>query len=105
MQYHGSVGILVERHALTVKHDVGIAYSGGPTASYTSDMDANQLTWDSLRSKSYSIDDFYVQSGVGPAGGRILVVINGVAMPFEDARALDRGVVTLDEIARHRTVR
>ncbi len=44
-----------------------------------------------------------MQAAVEPAGGRMLVVVNGVAMPFEDARALDRGVVTLDEIAKHRT--
>ena len=68
-------------------------------------MDTNQPTWDSLRSKGYSIDDFYVQSGGGPADGRMLVVINGVGMPFDDARALDRGVVTLDEIAKHRSAR
>lgn len=67
-------------------------------------MEANQQTWDSLRSKGYDIGDVYVQAGLGPAGGRMLVVINGVAMPFEDARALDRGVVTLDEIAQHHTV-
>ena len=67
-------------------------------------MDFNKPTSDSLRSKGYSIDNFYVQSGIGPVGGRMLVVINGVAMPFEDARALDRGVVMFDEIAAHRTV-
>lgn len=68
-------------------------------------MDINQPTWNSLRAKGYSIDDFYVQSGVGQVGGRMCVVVNGVAMPFEDARALNRGVVTLDEIAKHRTAR
>ena len=66
-------------------------------------MDMNQPTWDSLRSKGYNVGDFYVQGGVGPAGGRMYVVINGVAMPFEDARALDQGAVTLNEIAKHRT--
>ena len=43
-----------------------------------------------------------MQAGVGPAGGRMFVVVNGVAMPFDDGQALDRGVLTLDEIARHR---
>ena len=56
-----------------------------------------------LRSKGYNVGDFYVQAGVGSAGGRMLVVIDDVAMPFEDARALDRGIVTLDEIAHHRS--
>ncbi len=65
-------------------------------------MDFNQPTWDSLRSKGYSVDDFYVQDG-GPLSGRMFVVISGVAMPFEDARALERGIVTLAEIATHRT--
>lgn len=68
-------------------------------------MDINQPTWISLLAKGYSIDDVYVQSGVGQAGGRMYVVVNGVAMPFEDARALDRGVVALDQIAKHRTAR
>jgi hypothetical protein len=68
-------------------------------------MDFNQPTWDSLRGKGYNIDDVYVQTGIGPAGGRMYVVINAVAMTFEDARALDRGAVTLDEIARRRTAR
>jgi len=58
---------------------------------------------DSLRSKGFNVGDVYMQAAVEPAGGRMLVVVNGVAMPFEDARALDRGVVTLDEIAKHRT--
>jgi hypothetical protein len=67
-------------------------------------MDFNQPTWDGLRTKGYSIDDFYVQTGVGQMGGRMYVVINGAAMPYADARALDRGIVTLEEIAKHRTV-
>lgn len=37
-------------------------------------MDFNQRTWDSLRVKGYDIGDFYVQAGVGPAGGRMYVV-------------------------------
>jgi hypothetical protein len=66
-------------------------------------MNPNELLWDSLRSKGYYVGDFYLQAGVRLAGGRMLVVINDVAMPFEDARALDRGIVTLDEIAHHRS--
>ena len=65
-------------------------------------MSFNQPLWDSLRAKAFSVTDFYVQNGVGPQGGRMYVVIDGVAMPFADARALDCGVVTLDEIARQR---
>jgi hypothetical protein len=56
-----------------------------------------------LRAKGYSIDDFYIQSGVGSTGARMFIVISGVAMPFEDARALEQDLVTLDEIATHRT--
>lgn len=66
-------------------------------------MDFNQRTWDSLRVKGYDIGDFYVQAGVGPAGGRMYVVVNGVAMPFADARALAEGIVTLEDIAKKRT--
>ncbi len=73
--------------------------------AYTGGTDINQPTWNSLRAKGYNIDDFYVQSGGERIGGRMYVVVSGVAMPFEDARALDRGVVTLDEIATHRTAR
>jgi hypothetical protein len=64
---------------------------------------SNDELWVSLRGKGYDVGDVYVQAGVGPADGQIFVVISGVAMPFEDARALDRGIVTLDEIAQHRT--
>ena len=60
-------------------------------------------TFDSLRAKGYDVGDVYVQAGVGPAGGQMRVVINAVAMPFADARALDRGIVTLDEITKHRS--
>ena len=63
---------------------------------------SNDELWASLRGKGYDVGDVYVQAGVGPVGGQMRVVINGVAMPFQDARALDRGIVTLDEIAKHR---
>ena len=66
-------------------------------------MDANQATWDSLRAKGYSIDDVYVQAGAGSTSGQMYVVINGVAMPFDDARALERGAATIDEIAGRRS--
>ena len=66
-------------------------------------MDVNQATWDSLRAKGYSIDDVYLQAGAGPASGQMYVVINGVAMAFDDARALERGAATIDEIAARRT--
>lgn len=65
-------------------------------------MSFHQQTWDSLRSKGFTISDIYVQSNVGPLGGRMYFVINDVAMSFDDARALDSSVVTLDEIARQR---
>lgn len=67
-------------------------------------MDANQLTWESLRSKGYTIDDFSLP-GTRPATGRMLVVVGGVAMSFEDARALDLGSVTLDDMGQHRSAR
>jgi hypothetical protein len=64
-------------------------------------MDFNQPLWDSLKAKGFAIGDFYVQAGAGPQGGRMYVVIDGVSMSFEEARALDRGIVTLNEIAAH----
>jgi hypothetical protein len=63
-------------------------------------MDFNQELWDSLRSKGHSIDDVYLQTGVGPVGGRIYVVVDEVAMSFEHARALDRGFLTVAQIAQ-----
>ena len=66
-------------------------------------MDGNQSLWDSLRSKGHVVGDVYVQSRVGQSGAQMYVVIDGVAMPFDDARALDRGLVTLDETAKHRS--
>jgi len=66
-------------------------------------MDTMKPTFDSLRTKGYDVGDVYVQAGVGTAGGQMRIVINGVAMPFANARALDRGIVTLDEIAKHRS--
>ena len=66
-------------------------------------MDMMKPTFDSLRAKGYDVGDVYIQAGAGPVGGQMRVVISGVAMPFADARALDGGIVTLDEIAKHRT--
>ena len=62
-------------------------------------MDFNQQLWDSLRAKGFTVGDVYVQEGVGPQSGRMYVVIDGISMSFADARALDRGLVTLSEIA------
>jgi hypothetical protein len=62
-------------------------------------MDFNQQLWDSLRAKGFTIGDFYVQEGIGPQDGRMYVVIDGISMSFAAARALDRGVVTLSDIA------
>ncbi len=63
-------------------------------------MSFNQELWDRLKAKGFNISDVYLQTGVGPQGGRMYVVIDNVAMSFAGARALDRGIVTLDEIDR-----
>ena len=57
----------------------------------------NEKLWASLRRKGYRIDIRVSQV--------MHVAVNGVEMPFGDARALDRGFVTLDEIARHCSAR
>ena len=62
-------------------------------------MDPNQELWDRLRSNGHVISDFYVQTGVGPLNARMYVVIDDVAMSFENARALDRGILTIAGIA------
>lgn len=64
-------------------------------------MNSNQELWDGLREKGFTIGDIYVQTGAGPQDGRMYVVVDSVAMSFADARALDRGVVTLSDIAAH----
>jgi hypothetical protein len=46
------------------------------------------------------IGDIYLQTGVGPMGGRMYVVIDEVAMSFEHVRALDRGFLTVAQIAQ-----
>jgi len=66
-------------------------------------MDAMKPTFDGLRAKGHTIDDIYVQAGVAQAGAQHYVVVSGVAMPYRDATALNRGWVSLDEIARYRT--
>lgn len=62
-------------------------------------MDPNQELWDRLRSNGHVISDFYVQTGVGPLDARMYVVIDEVAMSLENARALDRGSLTISGIA------
>ena len=46
-------------------------------------------------------NDIYVQAGVGPAGGRMHVVINAVRCRSMTREALRRRVVTIDEIAEN----
>ena len=56
--------------------------------------EANERLWANLRSKGYRID-----IGVSQV---MHVAVNGVEMPFDDARALDRGWVSLNQIERYR---
>jgi hypothetical protein len=63
-------------------------------------MDFHQELWDRLRSRGHCIGDIYLQAGVGPMWGRMYVVIDEVAMSFEHARALDRGFLTVAQIAQ-----
>jgi hypothetical protein len=63
-------------------------------------MDFQRDLWDRLRSRGHCIGDIYLQTGVGPMGARMYVVIDEVAMPFGHARALDRGLLTVAQIAQ-----
>jgi hypothetical protein len=63
-------------------------------------MDTMKPILDSLRAKGFDVGEVYVQAGAGPAGGQMQIVIGGVAMSFADARALDLGIVTLDQITK-----
>lgn len=55
--------------------------------------ESNEQLWVSLRGKGHSVEIRVTRL--------MRVAIDGIEMPFDDARALDRGLVTLDEIARH----
>ncbi len=64
-------------------------------------MNSNQELWDRLREKGFTIGDIYVQTGAGPQDSRMYVVVDGVAMSFADARALDQGLLRPSEFAAH----
>jgi hypothetical protein len=51
-----------------------------------------------LRVQGHKIGIPYVQSGVGPVGGRMYVIVDEVAMSHPQARELARGHVTLEQI-------
>ena len=57
-------------------------------------MDLNQDVWDRLREQGHTIGTPYAQAGV--LG--LFVVVDEVAMPLKDARALAHGRRTLSEI-------
>jgi hypothetical protein len=56
-------------------------------------MDLNQDVWDRLREQGHTVGTPYVQAGAG-----LIVVVDDVAMPVKDARALAHGHVTLAQI-------
>jgi hypothetical protein len=51
-----------------------------------------------LREQGHKIGIPYVQSGIGPVGGRMYVVVDEVAMSHPQARELARGRLTLEQI-------
>ena len=51
-----------------------------------------------LRTRGYLIGIPYVQAGDGPAGGRMYIPVNNIAMTFPQAIGLARGHLTLDQI-------
>ena len=52
-----------------------------------------------LREKGFKTEQPYLQPEVGPLKGRMYVVVDGVAMTYRQAEALNRGKLTLAEIA------
>jgi hypothetical protein len=57
-------------------------------------MDPNEALWKSLREKGHRVKVYVVD--------RMMVLVDGVEMTFDDAKALDRGWVTLEDIAQRR---
>lgn len=54
--------------------------------------DPNEMLWKNLRGKGYSVNVYVTD--------QMVVLVDGVEMTFDDARALDAGRVTLDELAK-----
>lgn len=60
-------------------------------------------TLNSLEAKGHKFEGEYLQEGLGPMGGRMLIIFDGVAMSYQQARALDKGRMTLEQIAARNT--
>src|ERR1700680_5151775 len=73
-----------------------------PQVDHTGDFmdDPNEQLWKHLRARGPELGDVYLQAGMGPARETLCVLVDGVAMSFKDARALDQGVITLKQIAQ-----
>jgi hypothetical protein len=56
-------------------------------------LDLNQDVWDRLREQGHVIGAPHIQNGRG-----LFIVVDSVAMPIKDARALAHGRVTLAQI-------
>ena len=56
-------------------------------------MDLHQDVWDRLREQGHAIGVPYIQDGAG-----LFIVVDDVAMPIKDARALAHGRATLAQI-------
>jgi hypothetical protein len=67
-----------------------------------SDIDS---TLDSLRGKGFEVvkgADAHVVPGSGVSDGRILVVVDHLPMSFDEARELDAGRISLEDIRARR---
>jgi hypothetical protein len=69
-------------------------------AGKISGMDEMAPVCDKLRADGHTVGEAYVQ-----AGGGMLIVIDGVAMSFSDARAVSLGWVTVDQVAQARSAK
>ena len=63
-------------------------------------MDFHIDTIDGLRAKNYTVGDEYVQT-LEDGSAHHFISVDGVHMPYEYARDMNRGLVTLEEIRRH----
>jgi hypothetical protein len=64
-------------------------------------MEFHKKTIDGLRAKKYDVGQLYIQSGADGLSAHQFITVNGIAMPIEVAADLNRGRVTLIEIAAH----
>lgn len=64
-------------------------------------MDLDKETFDCLRAKRYEVGPLYMIAAADGHSAPQFISVNGVHMPIEWARDMNRGRVTLAEIETH----